>query len=274
MKSAVSLLYHDVLAESEGPDASGFSGAGAAVYKMKVNHFQTHLEAVAAASGGRPPSVADDLSRRRNGGAPYFLTFDDGGVSAYTLIAGMLESFGWRGNFFITTDRIGSVGFVTADQIVAIRSRGHAIGTHSSSHPERMSRCTYGEIASEWEKSTRRLGEILGEQIVSGSVPGGYYGKKVAAAAAGAGIEILFTSEPFVACRRVESCCVAGRYTIKSGFPPETAGAIVAGKIAPRCRQWLVWNIKKIAKRSGGSIYPYFRKVLLEQKMKTSLILS
>src|SRR5262249_13734451 len=149
--------------------ASGFPSAGARTYKLQHEEFRRHLYAIAHAN----PEV--------------LLTFDDGGVSFYETIAPLLEEHGWRGYFFIATNWIGSGGFLSANQIRALRKRGHLIGTHSCSHPERMSHCPFDQILSEWTESARKLDDILGESIDGGSVPGGYYSRSVAEAAALAG---------------------------------------------------------------------------------------
>src|SRR5262245_12587099 len=96
----LALLYHDVL-ESGSYDSSGFPGAGAARYKLSLGEFQAHLAAIAAVSATA---------------APPMLTFDDGGSSSCR-IATELERYGWLGHFFVTTDRIGSPGFLNAGQI-------------------------------------------------------------------------------------------------------------------------------------------------------------
>jgi len=85
----------------------------------------------------------------------------------------------------------------------------------------------------------------------------------VAEAAAAAGIEVLFNSEPTSAVERVNGCSVVGRYSIQRGTPAETAARIASGERTPRLRQYLFWNSKKIAKSLGGGYYITVRKSLL-----------
>ena len=84
---------------------------------------------------------------------PTLLSFDDGGVSAYEHIAPMLESYNWVGCFFITTDRIDTPAFVSREQIRDLHRRGHVIGSHSCSHPKKMSECSREELLEEWQRS-------------------------------------------------------------------------------------------------------------------------
>src|SRR5215468_3611624 len=93
---ARAIMYHDVV-ENGDFASSGFPGEGAHVYKLRREDFERHLAAI--------------------GDLDVALTFDDGGVSFYHPIADLLEARGRRGAFFITTDRIGTPGFLTGEQI-------------------------------------------------------------------------------------------------------------------------------------------------------------
>jgi peptidoglycan/xylan/chitin deacetylase (PgdA/CDA1 family) len=240
------LLYHDV-APAGQDDASGFPGAGAARYKLTPAAFAAHLDAVAAAAP-----------------AP-LLTFDDGGASAYDPVAGLLEAKGWRGHFFVPTDYVGRPGFLTAAQVRELRRRGHALGSHSCSHPERMSRCPRRRLVEEWRRSAAALADLLGEPVTSASVPGGFYSRAVAEAAAEAGLTLLFNSEPTTRARQVGVCRVLGRYTVYRGMSAEDAAALAGGRLGPRLRQALLWNVKKVAKAVGGRAYLRLRRGLLRR---------
>lgn len=261
---AVSILYHDVVTKNQ-PDSSGFPGRDAAVYKLERAEFEKHLEAIAGAVNKRP-MTAQQLLNWRDNEPPFLLTFDDGGLSAYTCIADLLEKYGWHANFFITTDYIDSPSFVTKEQLRELRKRGHAIGSHSCSHPTRMSHCSRERLFEEWERSVHVLSNILGEQVSMASLPGGHYSRQVAEAASRAGIRVLFISEPTTRCHFVEGCLIVGRYTIWRGMPPETAAGIAAGKLSPRLRQVASWNMKKLAKSVGGKSYLKLRELWFAHK--------
>jgi peptidoglycan/xylan/chitin deacetylase (PgdA/CDA1 family) len=242
-------MYHDIV-ELGDSSASGFPGAGPAIYKLDRDEFARHLEAI---------------RRALHPGRELLLTFDDGGLSAYAPVAEMLEQYGWRGYFFVTTDWIGQPGFLNADQILELDRRGHVIGSHSCSHPERMSREPWERMLAEWRGSTERLAEIVGHPVTVGSVPGGYYSRPVAEAAAAAGIETLFTSEPTARVRMVNGCRVLGRYTVQRGMGPEWPAGLAAGKLGPRLRQALLWKAKGVAKALGGSLYLRLRAAILRR---------
>ena len=250
---AIALLYHDVV-ERGSPDTSGFPGRAAGLYKLSVDAFGDHMQAVARVSRCGP-ATAPQLMDGVGAEVAWLLTFDDGGISAYTPIADLLEERGWRGHFFVTTDYIGSPGFLNRAQIRDLRRRGHVIGSHSASHPMRMSARSWETLVHEWKSSAGVLADVLGEEVSVASVPGGFFSKKVARAASAAGIRVLFTSEPTTQCQRVDQCLVVGRYSLRTGTPARIAADIVRGRQLPRVTRWLSWNARKVAKTLGGEMY-------------------
>jgi len=233
-------MYHDVVAAGD-EDTSGFPGRDAALYKVTPTLFEAHLNALQG-----PPVI----------------TFDDGGRSA-TTAADMLERRGWRGQFFITTNYIGTRGFLNEEQIRDLSRRGHVIGSHSCSHPLRMGHCSWPRLLDEWSRSVSALSEILGHNVSDASVPGGDFAPQVADAAARAGITRLFTSEPTMQRRQAFGVGLVGRYTIQRWTTAATAAALASGEWLPCARQALVWNAKKLTKRVGGERYLQIRKLLV-----------
>ena len=255
------LLYHDVI-ENADWDSSGFTGPGTSKYKLSRPEFEAHLAAVARVRD-TSPSTAGELANGSDETLRFVLTFDDGGESAVSCIASLLEKYGWHGHFFVTADRIGKKSFLRTEQIQFLRKKGHVIGSHSFSHPVRMSHCSSQELSEEWTRSIQTLSGILGEQVDTASVPGGYYSQRVGEAAAGAGVRVLFNSEPTTAIHSVCGCLVVGRYNIFRGTPPALSGDLVSVHSKARSRQWLYWNFKKLAKRVAGRPYLATRRWLL-----------
>jgi hypothetical protein len=85
--------------------------------------------------------------------------------------------------------------------------------------------------------------------------------------AAEVGIEMLFTSEPQTRTDVVNGCLVLGRYMIQRDTTAATAAAIAGGSIIPRCRQYVYWNAKKIAKAAGGTQWLRMRKRILARPL-------
>ncbi|HEU4690075.1 MAG TPA: polysaccharide deacetylase family protein [Vicinamibacterales bacterium] len=231
----VSLLFHDVF-ESD-PQESGFNSPAADRYKLTAPEFDEQLAGLKEINNVR-------------------LTFDDGGVSFYTVVADRLEARGLYAYCFVTTDFIGSPGFLDAAQIRDLDARGHVIGTHSATHPARFSALSSEDMLREWLVSRRRLEDVLGHAVSTASVPGGYFSREVGETAARAGLFLLFNSEPVRLAREIDGCAIAGRFTIRAGAPADLAGRLVQGAPWARSKEWAVWNAKGLVKPLLGSSYP------------------
>lgn len=247
------LIYHDV-APPATREQIGFAGPLAARYKHTPERFDEHLDALQAT--GRQIGLAVP-------GRAYpdlMLTFDDGGASALD-VAGRLEARGWRGHFFVTTGRIGTPGFLDAAGVRELAARGHAVGSHSVTHPTYMGRLSEPELAEEWTASRARLAELLGAPPALAAVPGGFLSPAVFATAAAAGYRVLMTSEPSRRPRVRDGLAVLGRYTIWASTPAPTAAAYARGDRRATGRLWLEWQAKGAAKRVSPRIYQALRRV-------------
>jgi peptidoglycan/xylan/chitin deacetylase (PgdA/CDA1 family) len=260
--NAISIGYHDIVDERQRPPNDGSRHGGR--YKLDQGHFRGHMDAIWRSVDHASVRVID-RAWQWQGETPLFLTFDDGALSAYTVVAGELEKRGWRGHFFVTTDWIGRPGFVDPRQIRELHARGHVIGSHSCSHPARMSKLGWAELLREWKQSRAILSDILQEPVETASVADGYYSRKVGEAAAAAGIQVLFTSEPSAKVSVVDGCLILGRYSIQSRTPAGVSGAIAARDRWPRLRQAMLWQAKKPIKAIAGESYFTIRRLLLSR---------
>ena len=256
----ISLEYHDVVPNDRWDD-SGFPGPAAASYKLSMTRFLEHLEGLAEVGPSVGPRVQQALAEQRDA---VLLTFDDGGSSAIA-IGRQLGERSWCAHFFVATDRIGQSGFLKREEIAEL-SRQHVIGSHSASHPTRMSRLTDAELLEEWRRSIEVLEGIVQQRVTVASVPGGYYSPRVAETAAAAGLEVLFTSEPLIRIERVSACSVLGRYTLRRDHTAAYVRQLVGRAPVARAAQWLNWNLKKIGKRLAGDAYLRARERLLDRK--------
>lgn len=248
------LMYHGLYSDpAHGP-------LGRRPYDVSAHAFAQHLEAIAAGVA-RAPSTNLGCS---SAATQWAITFDDGLASAIKA-ADLLEAAGWRGYFFIVSSWVGQQGYLSSSQIVELRDRGHVIGSHSSSHPDPMSRLPRASVVDEWRRSVGKLGDILGERVATAAVPGGGYSSKVAAAAAEAGIEVLFTSEPVSKTCCVQGCTVVGRYAVRRSTSAATVAALATGSSSVCGAQWLSWNSKKLAKNLLGSSYYTVRARMLDK---------
>jgi peptidoglycan/xylan/chitin deacetylase (PgdA/CDA1 family) len=237
----ISLLYHDVIDELHA-ESSGFPGADANHYKLSPATFAAHL------SGG---SFNE---------ANVLFTFDDGGISAISPCADLLEQAGLRGLFFVPTDYIGRPNFCTFTEIRQLHERGHLIGSHSASHPVPISMLSDSGLSDEWSRSRRVLQDAIGADVRDASVPGGFTSARVEAFAADAGYERLFTSQPTRSVRTRNGMQIHGRFSITRRTPVDLVAQVLSGRRMPWLRQAALWEAKKIAKALGGTVWLRFRK--------------
>ncbi len=259
--NVVSLIYHDVTPVGEEA-SSGLPGQGAALYKLTPELFENHLLSLSDV-GADCRQTWPDLASVSTGNA-VLLTFDDGGSSAYHRIAPLLEKHGWKGHFFVSSDFIGTPGFLDEDQVRALAEAGHVIGSHSGSHPARFSALAPIEQRNEWQRSANRLRQILGASVTLASVPGGYFRPEVARIAKEAGIESLFTSEPRPGDWQAHGCRVFGRYSVQRTTHASEISDLVWGRGCRRERQRATWELKKVAKTVGGDRYTQARRTWLQ----------
>ena len=252
----VSLLFHDVY-ESD-PRESGFRSPAADRYKLSVSAFEAQLDGLVEL---RTPLAPRSSSSE---GGKAVITVDDGGASYYTVIADRLEALGLRAHCFVSTDFIGERGFLTTEQIRELDGRGHAIGTHSASHPARFSALTTSDMRREWSDSRQRLEDIVDHAVTVGSVPGGYFSRAVAEAAAYAGLQTLYTSEPTTRPSMLDGLRVIGRFTIRRGHPSDMARRFASAAPWARCGAWVGWNAKALVKPVLGASYSRLADWILE----------
>lgn len=252
MNSLITLLYHDIYVD--GVAESGFSGAAADRYKMPLAEFRAQLRALAASRADAPLIVTNIASQAR-AETPFAISADDGGISYYSQMAPCLEEYGWRGHCLVTTSQIGRPAFLHKHHLRELHAAGHLIGSHSVTHPDRIHTLNWLQLLNEWRRSKAALEDILGEPVVVGSIPGGYYARAVAMAARVAGLEILFSSEPETRPRNVGGCQVYGRYTLRRHSALDLSAELVRVDSIRRRQQWLEWNSKKALKKVLGGSY-------------------
>jgi peptidoglycan/xylan/chitin deacetylase (PgdA/CDA1 family) len=252
------LMYHDVgsAGATGGPD-TGIRDR----YTLTWDAFAAHLDAIAARE--RQPPAASEAVGSLDGG--WSLTFDDGGASA-PAVGDELVRRGWRGYFFVTTGLVGTPGFIDAEGVRELDRQGHVIGSHSVTHPPRFASLAPDAMDAEWRDSLAALAEMVGHPIRSASVPGGDFRRPVAAAAARAGITLLFTSEPSRSVAERDGCAVIGRYSIVAATGSAEAAAAAAGDRRRWLQQAVGWNARKVAKRIGGRRYDALRRRVLSER--------
>jgi len=252
MSGIITLLFHDVYRYT--PDESGYVGAAANRYKLSLENFKAQLDAVKKIRNEMPILVTERSSDDKST-IPFAFTVDDGGLSYHEFVAPLFAGSGWLGHCFITTSQLGKRGFLHNHHVRELHASGHIIGSHSVTHSAHFDTCSDKQLLAEWARSKAVLEDCIGAEVLTGSIPGGYYSRRVVQAAKHAGLKILFTSEPQTRVSNVDGCHVIGRFTVRRDSPPSYSGNLVGKIPIHRWQQWLTWNAKKMLKKSIGSRY-------------------
>lgn len=209
-------MYHDVY--THDLKESGFLRERDLPYKMKADAFEEQVKVISAycKTTGVPKEYV-------------VFTFDDGGKSFYDVIAPILEKYGYKGMFFITTKYIGTDTFLNEDEIRDLHKRGHIIGSHAHTH-EHLYTLPDQQLEEEWKYSTEILSRILGEDIKYASIPNGDTSQRVLYNTRRHGIEHVFTSEPTTKVSNWNGIEVIGRYVLLGDCSTDYVMSIIKSK--------------------------------------------
>ena len=134
--------------------------------------------------GGPPITVAK----------PVVITFDDGYVTDLPVARTILDRLGWRSEHFVTTNWIGSPGFMTWQHLKELAAGGHGVHSHSTSHAY-LDTLSALDISVELSASKSRLQDGLGRAVDFFAVPGGHgASRRVRTLARAAGYRGMCTS--------------------------------------------------------------------------------
>jgi len=143
----------------------------------------------------------DDLSRPLTEPKSLLITFDDGHQSDLLVAAPELARRSLHAIFFVIWSYLGRPGYLTCDQVLALREQGFEIGSHGLTHT-RLTQISPADASNEMHESKRRLEGLLQEPITALAIPFGYYNDLVLQAAWIAGYERVMTSDFRVAGRK------------------------------------------------------------------------
>ena len=158
---------------------------------LKADGWQgVGLTQVAAALAGQPAALPQKA---------VLLTVDDG-YKAGALGAAAFEEAGYRGVFFVNPGSIGGRVFLTWDDLKGLEARGHAVASHSATHPN-LAKIPAGLAPAAWrawldgELRGARLDieRRLGHPVTALAWPFGAYNVPLIAAARAAGYTQLYT---------------------------------------------------------------------------------
>jgi peptidoglycan/xylan/chitin deacetylase (PgdA/CDA1 family) len=114
------------------------------------------------------------------------LTFDDGYADAFTTALPVLQRYGFTATFYIISGMVGQPGYMSWEQLVALRDAGMEIGAHTIDHYD-LTTLDPAESERQIVQSKTDLEHGLGISIASFCYPTGLYNWSVAEQARAAG---------------------------------------------------------------------------------------
>lgn len=187
------LAYHEISAQ-----ASNY------IYAVTVRQLEEHLQVSAELCSGEQPKIP----------APV-VTFDDGHISNYRYALPLLEKYSRRAIFFVTVGWAGiREEFMDWSQLRQLVAQGHGVASHGWSHIP-LTRCTPAEAREELRRSKLTLEDRLGIAAEDVSFPHGRWDRSVLGLCAELGYRRVYTSNPWVPCRKQEGVELLGRLMMR-----------------------------------------------------------
>jgi peptidoglycan/xylan/chitin deacetylase (PgdA/CDA1 family) len=122
------------------------------------------------------------------------LAFDDGNVSDIEFALPALMRRELTARFFPLTGRIGSAGYLSGDDIVALSTAGMQIGSHGLHHRD-WRVLSEAELREELVASRKVLADLLEADVTEAACPFGSYDRRVLRALRASGYQRVFTSD-------------------------------------------------------------------------------
>lgn len=159
----VCLMYHDILPEV------GTRGGGPERFTVTSSNFEAMLETIAS-EGYHGCTLTEALDEPA--GSRVAITFDDGNAGQFEHGARLLAKHGMTATFFVTTDWVGTPGFVSWDGLRSWKAAGMSIQSHTKSHPH-LSTVSRAELDEELVASKAALDDRLEQETRVLALPGG-----------------------------------------------------------------------------------------------------
>ena len=189
------LMYHAIHAATDPalPQTASIEHA------VTVGDFRAQLDTIIGC--GYRTIKLDDLDRPLAWPKSLLITFDDGHQSDLLVAAPELARRNLHAIFFVIWSYLGCPGYLTCDQVLALREQGFEIGSHGLTHA-RLTQISPAEASNEVLESKLRLEGLLQEPIAALAMPFGYYNDRALRAAWSAGYRLVMTSDFRIADRR------------------------------------------------------------------------
>lgn len=173
-----------------------------------MHHLVLTFHGIGAAPAGipeaeRPYWIPDDYfltfiaqvgSQARDLDLHLTASFDDGNLSDLEIAAPALRQHAIAGIFFPCSGRIGTPGYLSADNIRSLADQGFGIGSHGVDHLP-WATLSPTALTDEVIHSKTAIETVLGRAIDAAALPFGSYNRRVLAALRAAGYSTVYSSD-------------------------------------------------------------------------------
>ncbi len=185
------LMYHKVdaivPADPVGRDLTVEPGAFSAQLRYLRDH---HIRTLTAAE------LAQALARGQRPRDAVVLTFDDGYADAATTALPLLQKYGARGTFYISSGFVGTPRHLSWRQIRTMRSAGMEIACHGTEHLDLSTLDRAGQMHEAGHCVTSFARYLAGFRPATYAYPAGKYDATTLSIMRQLGFLVAFTEEP------------------------------------------------------------------------------
>lgn len=165
------LMYHYVREVDPNADPLGYN------LSVTPADFEQQMAWLAQQGYVGVTMATAERCMRGAGGCParaVALTFDDGYADAYDVVLPILQRYGMRATFYIVSGVVGHGGYMSWEQLAALRDAGMEIGAHTVSHLD-LTTLDPGGASFEIAQSKAEIEQRLGIPVASFCYPAGFY---------------------------------------------------------------------------------------------------
>ncbi len=219
--TVTALMYHRL-----GEGALPGREVGEETYAVSPAAFDEHLGAIAAARVAvlGMEELLSISARRGSGVGGVCLTFDDGNASDHEFALPALLRRGWPALTFVVPAWIGTPGYLSRSELLALRRGGFYVGAHGFDHTWLATLDDEG-VRRQLREARRFLAEVNGSSPLAVSLPGGSGGVRAVRLAREEGFQLVGTSTPRLA-RPASGLAPFPRLAVRRGDGPGVIRAL------------------------------------------------
>ena len=189
----------------------------------------------------------------------WLLSFDDGFSSDFEIVLPLMNKFGIKGIFFITTSYVGKKNYLNWNQIKTLSNEGMEIGSHSVNHLDMLS-LSKEERLQEIVDSKKFIEKKINKEIKTFSFPFGRCNKELISEVLSSGYQYCFTSKPG---RLNLNENIVPRISINGSMSKNRLDKIINKNIINYYNTVIYYNLRELAKHMLGIEYYWkLRRVL------------